>query len=299
MFINSHSNLSAGDRFWSYQNYLKYYLKFFKIYRRQYRNYVTVITHVLRGKYPINVSYRDGTRTAFQHYYDVYNDIFGIKSEPVEDLAYVDGYKFYGGKTNGDISSIFKGGDYSDLPVKDRVVIDLGANIGDSAIYFASRGAKLVLAFEPDEMCYNLALKNIEANDFGNVINLVRAGCASNQPDTKNASDVPQLSLDEIIKKFQIDDAILKMDCEGCEYEVILNTSREILRRFSHLKLEYHQGYRDLRDKLRSFGFDVTTTSPRYFRPHLNPNSLNLHFTSGRWKRLSSIYLGWLNASRI
>jgi 23S rRNA G2069 N7-methylase RlmK/C1962 C5-methylase RlmI len=41
------------------------------------------------------------------------------------------------------ILAIFEyGGWYEDLNVKGKVVIDVGAYIGDSAIYFALRGAK-------------------------------------------------------------------------------------------------------------------------------------------------------------
>ncbi len=53
------------------------------------------------------------------------------------------------------------------------------------------------------------------------------------------------------------------MDCEGCEYDVIKSTSDEILKKFSHIQIEYHLGYFDLKKKLENCGFDVTVTKPR------------------------------------
>lgn len=58
------------------------------------------------------------------------------------------------------------------------------------------------------------------------------------------------------------------MDCEGCEYEVILSSPVDSLKRFSHILIEYHHGYKDLRDKLVSCGFKVSISKPRYIRTH-------------------------------
>jgi len=52
---------------------------------------------------------------------------------------------------------------------------------------------------------------------------------------------VPAITLGELINKFNIDgnDAVLKMDCEGCEFDVILN-DYEHVRLFRELVIEYH-----------------------------------------------------------
>jgi len=39
--------------------------------------------------------------------------------------------------------------DYDWLDVKGKRVLDVGASIGDTAVYFALRGAREVVAFEP------------------------------------------------------------------------------------------------------------------------------------------------------
>ena len=52
---------------------------------------------------------------------------------------------------------------------------------------------------------------------------------------------IPAVTLGELINKFGIDpnDAVLKMDCEGCEFDIIPN-DYEHVRLFRELILEYH-----------------------------------------------------------
>jgi len=157
------------------------------------------------------------------------------------------------------IFQVFNDGNYEHLNVKDRVVIDIGAYIGDSAIYFALKGARKVIAIEPHPGAYAEMLDNIRLNNMENVIVPVNAGLASKpgkvcveNVDVSNTFDiyhrpgdcpnaVPAVTLGELINKFGIDpnDAVLKMDCEGCEYDVILN-DYEHVRLFRELILEYH-----------------------------------------------------------
>jgi hypothetical protein len=49
---------------------------------------------------------------------------------------------------------------YWDVDVKDKVVVDIGAYIGDSALFFASRGAKIVYAYEPSKELCEIAMEN-------------------------------------------------------------------------------------------------------------------------------------------
>jgi ribosomal protein L11 methylase PrmA len=68
--------------------------------------------------------------------------------------------KLYGAKNNGDAYiDVFLKQEYQFLPVKDRTVIDIGANVGDSSIYFALRGADKVIALEPLPTSYKMAKK--------------------------------------------------------------------------------------------------------------------------------------------
>jgi hypothetical protein len=293
------SNISRIHRLVGYEKHLAFYLKFFNLYRRKYKNYIQVMRNVLRKKYPFTGINYDGTTKIFASYAELYNDLMRIGYEPGEDLVYVDDLAFYGGKTNGDIVGIFRANNYSELPVKDRVVLDIGANIGDSAIYFAIRGAKKVLAIEPDKMCYEFAVKNIEANGLSDAIKIIHGAIVSPNNDNKGNPNFILLTLQDMIKNYNMNPTVCKIDCEGCEYETILNAPREVLRNFAHLKIEYHYGYRNLVKKLKSSGFLTRHTWPTYCKPRLNLNTLTKYYSGNQWERISSFYVGWIQATKI
>jgi len=83
------------------------------------------------------------------------------------------------------------------------------------------------LASKPGKVC----VKDVSIEDTG--VTYHRPG------DCLNA--VPAVTLSELTSRFSInvDDAILKMDCEGCEFDVILN-DYEHVKLFRELILEYH-----------------------------------------------------------
>jgi len=159
----------------------------------------------------------------------------------------------------------FLGGAYDDLVVGGRVVVDVGAFVGDSAIYFALRGARSVIAIEPHPSAYTEMLDNIKLNNLEGVIVPVNAGLASRSgkicienigvEDTAvtyhRPGDcpitVPAVTLSELISRFSINvnDAVLKMDCEGCEYDVILN-DYEHIKMFRELIFEHHSNVNKL-----------------------------------------------------
>jgi len=157
-----------------------------------------------------------------------------------------------------EILNVFGEGLYSILDVDGKVVIDVGAFVGDSAIYFASRGAKKVIAIEPHPGAFREMLDNIKLNNLENVVVPLNVGLASkhgkiciekvdiertvgtyHRPGECDVM-VPAITLADVVNKHGVNhDAILKMDCEGCEFDVILN-DYEHVRIFKELLIEYH-----------------------------------------------------------
>jgi len=157
------------------------------------------------------------------------------------------------------VINIIDGDAYSFLKVNGRIVVDVGAFIGDSAIYFVLKGAKRVISIEPHPEAYKELLENIRLNSLTNIIIPVNAGLASkpgsicikgtdlmhtystyHRPGGNCDSHIPAITLRVLIDKYAVkDDAILKIDCEGCEYDVILN-DYEHVRVFKELLIEYH-----------------------------------------------------------
>ena len=74
-------------------------------------------------------------------------------------------------------------------------------------------------------------------------------------------------SLKEVADEFKIENALLKINCEGGEYDIILGADSETLRRFEQIQVMYHYGYVNLVKKLRDAGFRT-----RYTLPHVNMN---------------------------
>lgn len=177
---------------------------------------------------------------------------------------------------------------YGWLPVADTVVVDIGASIGDSPLYFASKGAKHVFAFEADVDICNIAVYNIARNSCQDLITLEnRRISGANYTKGKmmkieqnyseaithsgtNKDAVMPMTLEEIIKERKIEDAVLKIDCEGCEYEVILCASADTIRHFSHIQMEYHFGMEKLKKRLIGIGYEVKVSRNRYSK---SPNS--------------------------
>jgi len=210
---------------------------------------------------------------------DAYTIDFAVKNGWVYDLT--NGFWLKGNvrfrHMRGTVFQVFNEGDYEQLDVKGRVVVDVGAYIGDSAIYFALKGARKVIAIEPHPGAFAEMLDNIKLNNMENVIILINAGLASKPGKTciKNVDvnianviyhrlgdcpdAVPATTFSELISRFGVDpnNAILKMDCEGCEYDVILN-DYEHVRLFKELIFEYHPRFvnKSLDDLLNVLGRD-------------------------------------------
>jgi FkbM family methyltransferase len=219
--------------------------------------------------------------------------------------------KFEGGLHNGELVNIFLEDVYCHLPVEGKVVIDIGANIGDSSIYFALRGAGKIIGVEPIPDNYEMAVKNIRLNNFSDRISLMLAGCSAHTGSTtvssgfeagiashtvnygESGAKIPSVTLENIINEYNIRDGetVLKMDCEGCEYDIILTASDSLLRQFSHMLIEYHAGYKDLKERLEKSAFEVRpiklTGEPG------GPIALPIVERSGEW-----YYIGYIYAKR-
>lgn len=269
-------------------------------YIRAYRNGISVMIHIFQNKFPFQGILKNGETITIHNYYEAYLTSFGIMG----------GYSIQGNivtiskkglpeiqldlaNNNGDIHGIFFAEVYDFLPVKDKVVLDIGANIGDSAIYFALNGAKKVIALEPFPKNNKTARRNIELNNLSDKIIILSAGCSGtkgeitinpNQEGAGSALDsvdsgvkVPLKTLDGLITEYDIpDNSVMKIDCEGCETDVILSSNEKILRKFTHIEIEYHYGYKDLKQKLEDCGFSVTI-SPPLFLINRQANKL-MHF---------------------
>ena len=132
------------------------------------------------------------------------------------------------------------------------LIIDCGANIGLSVIYFKKLFPESkIIAFEPDKQLFSILKKNVENyNDIklfdkavwindGTIDFQEEGGFSGRIPkigDTKNIVKVSSLRLKNIINQ-PID--MLKIDIEGAEYEVIKDCA-DVLHFVDKIFIEYH-----------------------------------------------------------
>ena len=156
--------------------------------------------------------------------------------------------------------------------------MDVGASIGDTAIYFSVR-ANRVIAVEPYPFAFKFLKTNILANNITNLFAInAGVGAASGEtllPDTSSTvgstaldparrprgggMNIPIYSLDDLIDRYGPFE-VLKMDCEGCEYDAVLSSNR--ITEFEEIQIEYHYGPLLLVNRLKQLGFDVRYTKP-------------------------------------
>jgi FkbM family methyltransferase len=280
-----------------------------------------ICIHLFKNNFPVTAVLRNGRHLRLENPTAIQSiiEIQKLGGYDVEEDAWIIPYpiksndkrsvKLYGGMNSGEVVHIYADEVYRKLPVEGKTVVDVGANIGDSSIYFAIRGAENVLGIEPLSRNYEIAKKNIEVNNLSNRISLLLGGCAANsgyvrveqhnqtiercilyrhaKEDDSVDSLIPLFTLEKILEKNNLKTGVvLKMDCEGCEYDVILSASKNLLQRFSHIQIEYHYGHKKLKQKLESSGFVVYVTRPRALRRHYMDE-----FPGNKW-----MYSGYLYA---
>jgi FkbM family methyltransferase len=140
------------------------------------------------------------------------------------------------------------------------IILDIGAHIGafSASAARAARGVT-VYAFEPAPENLELLSNNVARNRLSNV--RVSAQAVSGRPGTRqlHLSDSPAghslhghepserqlavetVTLDEILSRHAMDAVdLLKMDCEGAEYEILEGASTETLNRLRRIAMEVH-----------------------------------------------------------
>jgi FkbM family methyltransferase len=174
----------------------------------------------------------------------------------------------------------FVGGEYSDLDVADAVVVDIGAFIGDTALYFAERGAYRVLAYEPFGVNFARARANIELSGAADRISLVNAGVGAtsrtlvaaggNRPSPElttspadHGQEVRLLSFADVLAEAVAVAGgrrlVCKLDCEGAEFDILLGAPLpKEFAQVSQVMMETHRRSPDpIKELLEQEGFSV------------------------------------------
>jgi FkbM family methyltransferase len=167
-------------------------------------------------------------------------------------------------------------------------IVDIGAHIGTFAITSARSAREgIVYAFEPVEANYELLLRNIELNKLKNIVPMRMAvakdtgkgemfvqadattGHSFHYRCNRNPVVVDTTSLEDFVDRVGIKKIdLLKMDCEGAEYDILINCPERVFSMIRRIGMEYHfcEDKKDpqiLVDILEDNGFKVTMSSPK------------------------------------
>jgi FkbM family methyltransferase len=155
----------------------------------------------------------------------------------------------------------FRGFNLSPHPI----VVDIGGYIGDFAIYAAKRtGAAQVVVVEPSPQNWKFLTKNIADNHCADTITALQMAVTDGGPlmmdvDAPEGAqarvhadycgelksqmkEIPGISLAKLINDFHLDAVdLLKIDCEGGEYKILLTAPPEVLGRVKNIVFEFHE----------------------------------------------------------
>lgn len=165
------------------------------------------------------------------------------------------------------------------------IVVDIGGYIGDFVVYMGVwRDAARIIVYEPTIENYTLLQKNVTENSLEGVVEAVNMAVGPDKEiviNTAVSEDgeihassswharaekriTPCRTLDEVLAFHNLSNVdLLKIDCEGAEYDIVKSASDEALSVCQNIVLEWHKidNYSDklqfTRDKLKKNGFEL------------------------------------------
>jgi len=125
---------------------------------------------------------------------------------------------------------------YYPFDVAGETVLDIGAYLGDTPLMWLYRGAKSVIAVEPEPLSFKYLERNVE----GLPVTCLNASLAIHIPKIPNKAgsssyglvdeighdllDVPIVQLLELVERYGT--SVVKLNCEGCEHYVLEQLSQ-------------------------------------------------------------------------
>lgn len=171
------------------------------------------------------------------------------------------------------------------------VLIDIGTNIGTASLYFSAlENVNKIYCFEPVLDTYNQAKFNFSINEISKkIVTINNFGLGSNERDeififdkqvkgntgirgkmsssyseNTNIQEVnvkikpASIEIQKIIDANSSSKIVIKMDCEGAEYEIFENLTSEIFSHIDVFMIEWHdKGSKIIEDILLNNGFNL------------------------------------------
>ncbi|HEV8240568.1 MAG TPA: FkbM family methyltransferase [Thermoanaerobaculia bacterium] len=189
------------------------------------------------------------------------------------------------------VLEVFLHGDYG--PIADGWrILDIGASVGVFTVYAVTRARGVrVEAFEPCPESYSVLLANVAGNGAQGRVTCHRLAVAGRRGPASLSRGTSRFVFPTLVEDpsslagervevdcTTLDDVLagghsavvdlLKMDCEGSEYDILYRASPTALQRLREIRMEYHQldgasrNGEALAAYLTAVGFTVTRLVP-------------------------------------
>jgi len=187
-------------------------------------------------------------------------------------------------------SQVFLDQIYSGLDLSGRVVIDVGAHKGYFAAYALSKGAKAVLCYEPEDSNFRaLSLFSDSITSTQQSIEVYHEAVGNDKEmelyvsvdswahTTMSRDDLTYIRkvkiasrplasiLAAVRERFPRDELVLKIDAEGAECQLVLQTPREFFSPVREITFEFHEfagcSLKQIIDRLVSIGYEYVADS--------------------------------------
>jgi FkbM family methyltransferase len=144
-------------------------------------------------------------------------------------------------------------------------IFDIGANLGFCSLYFKSRFPDSVIyCFEPVPVNFDYLTKNLRRNPNQAVIPIhagiasrhgtltLYSGCDDDFPTDSSAIaangtgtsfTIDTVRLEDVLDEYEITKIdLLKVDCEGAEYDLFYNSRQDVFDIVENVVMEVHHG---------------------------------------------------------
>ncbi|MGG5171542.1 FkbM family methyltransferase [Pseudarthrobacter sp. J1738] len=168
------------------------------------------------------------------------------------------------------------------LPLRDGLIVDVGANLGNHTVYFGTFMENSIVAIEPVESNFELLLRNIRDNKLQARVQAVNTvvwdqpgqfsmdnpnpsngGTFQAHPAIAGAPAISGQTLDEIISDRPV--SLIKIDVEGAEDKVLAGGMSIIRKDFPVVVAESHspEAYRKVAALLLPEGYEIVAQAGR------------------------------------
>ena len=194
--------------------------------------------------------------------------------------------------------------------IKDKLVFDIGSNIGEMTKRYLDLDAEIVVSVEPQLECFNnsnyneaICVNKAASNISGQKIKFYRnrrsaiSSCFSEWLNGRfkgqewKEEEVETITIDDLIKQYGVPHFI-KIDVEGYENTVLEGLSQKV----EYLSIEYTEEFQSETlkciEKLEKLGFTKVSVIDEYYH---QPNKENLTFDQLREHLKTLKKLEWGN----